>query len=105
MTTRTKEPPTSATLAWTHERLYRALLEKDASFDGRAVVGVKTTGIFCRLTCSARKPRPENVEFFGAPKEAMFAGYRSCKRCRPMEDVAAVRAAPGVADETEARRG
>ncbi len=88
----TLEPPT--TLSSTPARLYRALIEKDAAFDGRAVVGVKTTGIFCRFTCTARKPKRENVEFFGTPKEAMFAGYRSCKVCRPLEDVGAVKAAP-----------
>lgn len=84
-----------AQLSGTPARLYRALIEKDAAFDGRAVVGVKTTGIFCRFTCTARKPKRENVEFFGTPKEAMFAGYRSCKVCRPMEDVGTVKAAPG----------
>jgi AraC family transcriptional regulator, regulatory protein of adaptative response / methylated-DNA-[protein]-cysteine methyltransferase len=100
-----------ARLTSTPARLYRALIERDAAFDGRAVVGVKTTGIFCRFTCTARKPRRENVEFFGTPREAMFAGYRSCKRCRPMEDVAAVKAAPGwlvklkrEADEKPTRR-
>lgn len=82
------------TLPWSAARMYRALVEKDADFDGRLFVGVKTTGIFCRPTCSARKPLAENVEFFATARQAMFAGYRSCKRCRPMEDVAAARSAP-----------
>ncbi len=82
------------TLGWSAARMYRALVEKDAAFDGRLFVGVKTTAIFCRPTCPARKPRPENVEYFATAKQAMFAGYRSCKRCRPMEDVGAARAAP-----------
>ena len=44
--------------------LYRALIARDPSYDGRAFVAVKTTGIFCRLTCPARKPKPENCQFF-----------------------------------------
>ena len=62
-----------------------ALLERDASFEGLFVVGVKTTGIFCRPTCPARKPLPENVEFFGTIDEALASGFRPCKRCRPLE--------------------
>ena len=48
----------------TAERMYRASLDKDASFEGVFWMGVKTTGIFCRPTCTARKPKFENVEFF-----------------------------------------
>jgi methylphosphotriester-DNA--protein-cysteine methyltransferase len=59
----------------------RAFLAGDASYDGVFFTGVKTTGIFCRPSCTARKPRPENVEFFATPREAMFSGYRACKRC------------------------
>ncbi len=46
------------------DALYRALLNKDSSFEGIFIVGVKTTGIFCRPTCTARKPKKENIEFF-----------------------------------------
>ncbi len=67
------------------EVMYKALLERDSSFEGIFWVGVKTTGIFCRPTCAARKPREENVEFFAAPQEALYAGYRPCTRCRPLE--------------------
>ncbi len=63
----------------------RAYLERDSAFNGLFVLGVRTTGIFCRPTCGARKPRPENVEYFATPREAIAAGYRACKRCRPME--------------------
>ena len=63
----------------------RAFLAGDASYDGVFFTGVKTTGIFCRPSCTARKPRPENVEFFATPREALFSGYRACKRCRPMD--------------------
>ncbi len=66
------------------ERFYRAFLERDASFEGVFVVGVKTTGIFCRPTCPAR-PKPENCEFFPSAAEAMQNGYRPCKVCKPLE--------------------
>ncbi|MGH8699409.1 MAG: bifunctional transcriptional activator/DNA repair enzyme AdaA, partial [Burkholderiales bacterium] len=46
---------------------------------------VVTTGIFCRPSCPARQPRAENVKYFRSVKEAMFAGFRACKRCRPLE--------------------
>lgn len=63
----------------------RAYLSSDASYDGVFYLGVRTTGIFCRPSCHARKPRRENVEFFARPREALFAGYRPCKKCRPLE--------------------
>src|SRR5690349_23721176 len=68
--------------------MYRALLEKDASFIGVFFVGVKTTGIFCRPGCPARCPNRENVEFFTTSRDALYAGYRPCKRCRPLEQAA-----------------
>lgn len=67
------------------ERMYKALAQSDSSFEGIFVVGVKTTGIFCRPGCPARKPKPENVEFFSSAKEALDSGYRPCKRCKPLE--------------------
>lgn len=65
--------------------MLEAFLARDSSFDGVFITGVETTGIFCRTTCTARKPRPENVRFFGSPHEALLSGYRPCKRCRPMQ--------------------
>jgi AraC family transcriptional regulator of adaptative response/methylated-DNA-[protein]-cysteine methyltransferase len=65
--------------------MYRALLHRDSGFEGIFYVGVKTTGIFCRPTCPARKPRPENVEYFASPHEALYGGYRPCSRCQPLE--------------------
>ena len=62
----------------------RAYLRSDASYDGLFLLGVRTTGIFCRPSCHARKPKPENVEFFAMPKEAIFAGYRPCLKCKPL---------------------
>ena len=64
--------------------MWRAFLERDAVFDGVFLTGVKTTGIFCRTTCSARKPKRENVAYFANADEAMFAGFRACLRCKPM---------------------
>jgi AraC family transcriptional regulator of adaptative response/methylated-DNA-[protein]-cysteine methyltransferase len=62
-----------------------AFLSADASFDGIFVTAVHTTGIFCRPSCPARKPRPENVSFFASSQQALSSGYRPCKRCRPLE--------------------
>jgi len=65
------------------EGLWRACLERDSSFDGRFVFAVRTTGIYCRPSCPARKPRRQNVLFFAAPELARQAGFRACKRCQP----------------------
>jgi AraC family transcriptional regulator, regulatory protein of adaptative response / methylated-DNA-[protein]-cysteine methyltransferase len=62
----------------------RAFLRSDAAYDGIFVIGVRTTGIFCRPSCPARKPLPANLEFFASLREAMFAGYRPCRRCDPV---------------------
>ncbi len=64
---------------------YDAFINKDSSFEGLCVMAVKTTGIFCRPLCSARKPKPENVEFFNSNKDALCNGYRPCKVCKPLE--------------------
>ena len=64
--------------------LYKALIRRDPAFEGRVWVGVATTGIFCRLTCPARKPRPENCRWFASPAEALAAGFRPCRRCHPL---------------------
>ena len=65
--------------------MYRALLRHDPTYEGVFWLGVRTTGIFCRPTCRARTPKRENVEFFGAPAEALHAGYRPCMKCRPLD--------------------
>lgn len=69
----------------THERMHQAVTERDPDFDGVFYTCVKTTGIFCRPTCTARTPLARNVEFVGSVQEAMLAGYRACKVCRPSE--------------------
>lgn len=63
---------------------YSALLAKDADYEGIFYVGVKTTGVFCRPTCSARKPKFLNCEFFKYAEEALLASFRPCKRCLPL---------------------
>src|ERR1700692_3741217 len=67
------------------ETMYRALLKRDSSFEGIFFVGVRTTGIFCRPTCTAKKPARENVDFFPTSSEALESGYRPCLRCHPMD--------------------
>lgn len=64
--------------------LYRALVERDSRFEGVFFAGVRTTGVFCRPTCHARKPKRENVEFFASTNQALQHGYRPCKLCQPM---------------------
>jgi AraC family transcriptional regulator, regulatory protein of adaptative response / methylated-DNA-[protein]-cysteine methyltransferase len=64
--------------------MYRALVERDQSFEGLFYACVRTTGIFCRPTCHARKPKPENVEFAPTIQEALHRGYRPCQLCEPM---------------------
>ncbi len=66
------------------EEMERAFARKDASYDGVFYVAVKTTGIFCRPSCPSR-PNRENLEFFTSVRDCIFAGYRPCKRCHPLE--------------------
>jgi len=67
------------------EKLWRAVLARDARWDGRFVLAVLSTGIYCRPSCPARRPLRRNVQFFTRPEEAERAGFRSCLRCRPKE--------------------
>ena len=62
---------------------YRALLARDARFDGVFFTGVKTTGIYCRPVCAVRPPRRASCEFFASAAAAEVAGFRPCLRCRP----------------------
>ena len=71
----------------TSRTMYRALCQRDTAYEGVFLAGVKTTGIFCRPTCRAKKPKPENVEFFPSINEALHGGYRPCRVCRPMDQV------------------
>jgi len=65
--------------------MYRALARRDPAYEGVFFTGVKTTGIFCRPTCRAKKPKQENVEFFPTVAEALHSGYRPCRLCHPMD--------------------
>lgn len=75
---------TTLTLLPSRAVMERAFAAKDATYDGVFYVAVRTTGIFCRPSCPSL-PKPENVEFLPSVKECLFAGYRACKRCHPLE--------------------
>jgi AraC family transcriptional regulator of adaptative response/methylated-DNA-[protein]-cysteine methyltransferase len=62
---------------------WRAVAARDARADGRFFYAVTTTGVFCRPSCPARRPRPEHVRFFDTAAAAAQAGFRPCRRCRP----------------------
>lgn len=74
-----------------HQQCYDALRSRDARFDGRFFVGVRTTGIYCRPICPSRTPLSRNVDFYAHPAAAEDAGLRPCRRCRP-------ETAPGSSD-------
>jgi len=65
------------------DQRWKAVLARDAHHDGEFVFAVSSTGVYCRPSCAARRPRRENVRFFTAPDAAEKAGYRACLRCRP----------------------
>src|SRR5262245_37101321 len=67
------------------KEMQHAYERKDASYDGIFFLAVRTTGIFCRPSCPARKPLARNVDYFSSAPEAISAGYRPCKRCRPLD--------------------
>jgi AraC family transcriptional regulator of adaptative response/methylated-DNA-[protein]-cysteine methyltransferase len=68
----------------TEDAAWDAVLRRDRDFDGRVFFAVTSTGIYCRPSCPARRPRRERVRFFGAPGDAEAAGFRACKRCEPV---------------------
>jgi len=68
----------------TTKTMYKALINKDTSYDGIFYAAIKTTGIFCRPSCRAKKPKIDNVEFYKTAKEALESGYRPCKVCHPL---------------------
>ena len=81
------EQRTSASMA-TVSRLdpdtaWTAFMRRDRSWDGRVIGAVKTTGIYCKPSCPARRPKRDHVEFFANGEEARAAGYRPCLRCKP----------------------
>lgn len=70
-------------MALDSDRMYRAMVSRDRRFEGRFVIGVRTTGIYCRPGCPARMPRRENVRFYSCTAAAQADGLRPCLRCRP----------------------
>jgi len=69
------DPPTS--------QRWAAVCARDARADGLFIFAVRTTGVFCRPACPARRPQRANVVFFDTPAAAVLAGFRACKRCAP----------------------
>ncbi len=76
----------TATLSF--EDKYNIISSKDTIYEGVFITAVKTTGIFCRPSCRARRPKPENVIFYDTVKVALQNGFRPCKICKPMEQEA-----------------
>src|SRR6186997_2164127 len=76
---------------------YKALLARDARFDGIFFVGVTSTGIYCRPICPVKPPKETNCRFYDTAQEAEHAGFRPCLRCRP-------ELAPGNAPVDDAQR-
>src|SRR5215212_8526536 len=62
---------------------WKSVVARDSNADGTFYYSVKTTGVYCRPSCAARLPRPENVQFFSSRADAESAGFRPCKRCKP----------------------
>lgn len=76
----------------THDRTrWRAVVARDRASDGRFFYAVHSTGVYCRPSCPARRPRPEQVEYFVTCEQAERAGYRACKRCRPRQPALSTR--------------
>lgn len=77
--------------ATTRDPRWRTVLARDAGADGSFVFAVRSTGVFCRPSCAARHPRPENVVFYADAQAARLAGFRACKRCTPEAEAPAQR--------------
>jgi AraC family transcriptional regulator, regulatory protein of adaptative response / methylated-DNA-[protein]-cysteine methyltransferase len=103
----TREPRSDAVATVTRldpDTAWAAFMRRDRSWDGRVIGAVKTTGIYCKPSCPARRPKREHVEFFATGGEARAAGYRACLRCKPDEvgrDREAVAAAVRLIERAE----
>src|SRR5688500_15043187 len=84
-------------LATVSDPRWPAVANRDPQADGRFFYSVRTTGVYCRPSCAARAPRPENVAFHASAAEARQAGFRACRRCRPDQPPLAGRQAALVA--------
>jgi len=92
------EGGTKAAAFSTDGERWQAVRTRDRRADGAFVYSVRTTAVYCRPSCGARRARPENVRFHASPAEAREAGFRPCKRCRPD-----LPERPGVADQAVAK--
>ena len=66
-----------------HDNWWEAVVARDPNHDGQFFFAVATTGVYCRPSCPAKRPRRDNVTFFRRPEAAEKAGYRACLRCKP----------------------
>jgi AraC family transcriptional regulator of adaptative response/methylated-DNA-[protein]-cysteine methyltransferase len=89
--------PLAATASTQADPRWKAVVERDAAYDGAFVYSVRTTGVYCRPSCPSRLAKPENVGFHATCQEAEQAGYRACQRCRPNAASLASRHADAVA--------
>ena len=76
---------------------WTAVVARDLAADGQFVYAVRSTGVYCRPSCPARRARPENVEFHATPAAAERCGFRPCKRCQPDQLPLAARNAARIA--------
>src|SRR6185437_5806868 len=79
----THKPATARPRFASEDSRWRALCARDAAADGAFFYGVRTTGVYCRPSCGARRPNRENVSFYESREAAQRAGFRPCRRCRP----------------------
>ena len=84
--------------ATAHDPRWAAIVTRDKAADGSFWYSVRTTGVYCRPSCGARRPRPENVQFHATPEAAERAGFRPCRRCRPDRAGTADRATGAVVE-------
>ena len=83
MPTLSRKPSNLAAATHDDAQRWDAVVARDHAHDGEFVFAVASTGVYCRPSCPARRPRRENVQFFPRPEHAERAGYRACLRCRP----------------------
>jgi len=67
----------------TDDKMWKAVVDCDKSYDGQFFYAVKTVGVYCRPSCKSRTPLRKNTNYFETQEDAEKAGFRPCKRCRP----------------------
>jgi AraC family transcriptional regulator of adaptative response/methylated-DNA-[protein]-cysteine methyltransferase len=95
MSTQTNKPEEAGTVL--NDPRWQAIAKRDNAADGTFLYSVKTTGVYCRPSCAARLPRPENIQFHATLTDAEKAGFRPCKRCKPDQAPLAERNAAKIA--------